>query len=533
LGWGNYTVLDSNNYADYISFPPSGDSEYFYQIAPPTTTLNISGGIQNLNWNQATQCKFYNSGGNLLFSGGGTNTVEYLLDGGNGVEIHKINSNEMMRITDDANNYNPTMILYNTQGANSETSIACYKGSYFGKVGVNNAGRTFMYSDTTECQLYVNGGTALTLIKSSGQNQLEFASNTWNSGDEHLFGLSVGGNTILNSTRYLNFSYNDGIKYVVNNKHLFQIGYPAIGLTTYMDINGSFVNEIAVLNGKSFLVYEANNWVRMDNGYFETVRGGGNQWSYGPGVSNASYNDLNFQNTTTNNVFEMKSNGDFVIAGSYNPSDSRIKKNIQEIKDDASLTIVKQIEPTTYNYIDEAKGTQTIYGFIAQQVHSVFPPAVRIDKGTLPNIMKPVSISGDTITFADATTIEVGTRLKFRDWEDEIEYFEPDAQTGEPVRKAAKIDYANIEVVKQISITTYQLNQELNYRKAICIGEQIDDFHYLSKEKLIPILWSGTQELIRKLEKAEAIIANQQYMMSKYEAKLTRIEQLLLANNIK
>ena len=43
------------------------------------------------------------------------------------------------------------------------------------------------------------------------------------------------------------------------------------------------------------------------------------------------------------------------------------------------------VQPKTYKYIDERKGTHTVIGFIAQQIKEVIPHAVGLGEGTLPN----------------------------------------------------------------------------------------------------------------------------------------------------
>ena len=59
-------------------------------------------------------------------------------------------------------------------------------------------------------------------------------------------------------------------------------------------------------------------------------------------------------------------------------SDIRIKKRINDISDNEALNIVRNIECKTYYYKDSVKrGFDQVYGYIAQQVKEVFPPAVK------------------------------------------------------------------------------------------------------------------------------------------------------------
>ena len=42
------------------------------------------------------------------------------------------------------------------------------------------------------------------------------------------------------------------------------------------------------------------------------------------------------------------------------------------------MQLLLRIEPKSYDYIDVDKGTEDVYGFIAQQVKEVVPNAIKI-----------------------------------------------------------------------------------------------------------------------------------------------------------
>ena len=76
--------------------------------------------------------------------------------------------------------------------------------------------------------------------------------------------------------------------------------------------------------------------------------------------------------------------GHIRIAGQYpSISDSRVKKDIEDIDDKIGLEKILLIKHKTYKYIDETKGTNTVIGFIAQEVAEIVPEAVDIKKGEL------------------------------------------------------------------------------------------------------------------------------------------------------
>jgi len=68
-----------------------------------------------------------------------------------------------------------------------------------------------------------------------------------------------------------------------------------------------------------------------------------------------------------------------------NISDTRIKKDIVDIDDNVGLEKMLLVQPKTYKYIDEEKGTHTVIGFIAQQIREIIPEAVDLGEGKLPN----------------------------------------------------------------------------------------------------------------------------------------------------
>ena len=78
-------------------------------------------------------------------------------------------------------------------------------------------------------------------------------------------------------------------------------------------------------------------------------------------------------------------NGDLALGGTfYNLSDSRKKREIKEIE--GALEVLKRIEPVKYKWCKEVLNKnktltdQEYYGFIAQQLKTVIPEAVGVDK---------------------------------------------------------------------------------------------------------------------------------------------------------
>jgi hypothetical protein len=87
-----------------------------------------------------------------------------------------------------------------------------------------------------------------------------------------------------------------------------------------------------------------------------------------------------------------------VTGAAFNPSDERLKKNIEAIASSTALAKVMALQPVTYNWIDTSKPTTTQIGFIAQQVQKIIPEIVYTDPNT----------TLEAVDYARITTILVG-----------------------------------------------------------------------------------------------------------------------------
>ena len=300
-------------------------------------------------------------------------------------------------------------------------------------------------------------------------------------------------------------------------------GSPSIDLsingTSCMNLTPSQINCVKLLsNGDigndtttdTFYVFQSYSNARVQRGT------GNSLWYHGLGAFGVS-NSYWAIGTGGSNVYTFNTSGTATAVSWTSTSDRRIKKNIELIDDNESLTLVKQIEPKKYNYIDETMGTTKVYGFIAQEVKSIFPPAVMLQTRAIPNVLQDVKINKDILTFTTSVDLQVGDKVS--------------------IEKLKSFDYASDN---QIVITsrstdgkTFKINQIIEDTNGFCYGSIVDDFNYLCKEKLLPILWSGTQELIRRNENQKLTIAEQEVKLMRMEQKLERIEQILLANNLK
>ena len=80
-------------------------------------------------------------------------------------------------------------------------------------------------------------------------------------------------------------------------------------------------------------------------------------------------------------------------------SDKRIKKNVTELIDGESIELLRKIKPCRYNYIDDlTKGTQSVIGFIAQEIAKNLPSAVSSNHNEFkPDFYQLVELEGNNI----------------------------------------------------------------------------------------------------------------------------------------
>jgi hypothetical protein len=206
--------------------------------------------------------------------------------------------------------------------------------------------------------------------------------------------------------------------------------------------------------------------------------------------------------------------------GTYTTSDSRIKKDIEEINDGEALEKLRKVEPKKYNYKDpERKSDKKVYGFIAQNVRDNIPEAVELRKELIPNI-----ISNGTITkiFQVLNSTSSNEYLNFSYKLNIINEINEDFVIGTKIKiKRNNISY-DVFVKEQIDRQNYYLDEE-NFDSEIkdnllsliqndesldifVYGSEIYDFNYLKKDYLFTINFAATQELDRQLQSAKNTI---------------------------
>jgi len=243
---------------------------------------------------------------------------------------------------------------------------------------------------------------------------------------------------------------------------------------------------------KSFLLYGPTGTVYLYGGTngqasSKTIQLPEDYWTYirDSGIVSHQYLSSAYRATslvTQNAIWVRGDEGIFVN------SDSRIKKNIVEIKDDISLKKLRDISCCSYNYIDSLNRTNRLQiGFIAQQVKEHFPEAIGFQKNIIPNEMR-------IIENPQWTEINDGSNNKFK-----LTISDLQDVSGVKYRFYVSNDVSGNDEVKKETIgnSDNSFTFDNSYNNVFCYGKEVDDFHTLDKQKLFALNFSATQEIDR------------------------------------
>lgn len=185
--------------------------------------------------------------------------------------------------------------------------------------------------------------------------------------------------------------------------------------------------------------------------------------------------------------FDLDVNNNIRCVALTQTSDSRIKKDIEELNDNEALEKLRLVEPVKYNYIDPKRNTQNkVIGFIAQQVNEHFPDAVKIISDFAPNVLKHAKIENSCFVFDEDYNLELDKEYIVYPDENNIN------------------EYGKFKVIEKVDERTYKFDKEFENKEDCYIyGYKIDDFHTLNKDYLFALNFSATQELDKKVKQLE------------------------------
>lgn len=250
-------------------------------------------------------------------------------------------------------------------------------------------------------------------------------------------------------------------------------------------------------------------------------------------VKNTPFWDARWTGGGNYNV-SIISGGDLWVKGNYIwvSSDKRIKRNIRDIEGTTALSQVRKIRPKVYNYIDHTKGTQDIYGFIAQDTEDVITYSSNIVKDYIPNFY----CKGDIQTIDQTNHIyEISTENEFK--------FEKVIDTSGNEISNYKIklyddknkDYI-CTVIHRIDAKTIRVKCDKEYifstieeykNTVFIYGQEVNDFYNLDRNAIFTVATAALQEVDRQQQADKARIAELENQVSNLEATVGSQQSLI------
>lgn len=159
----------------------------------------------------------------------------------------------------------------------------------------------------------------------------------------------------------------------------------------------------------------------------------------------------------------------------FAPSDKRIKNILSS--NNGSLDIIDKIDVFKYTHIDKLlHGENEKYGFIAQEVAKVYPAAVSVRKGFLPNVFKTADVSGSTINLA-LHGFAIGDRIRVFDKENK----------------------SNELVVLTTAEDSFTTDVCLEDGPIFVYGKEVDDFHSINSDAILGLAVGTIKEMRQEM----------------------------------
>ena len=200
------------------------------------------------------------------------------------------------------------------------------------------------------------------------------------------------------------------------------------------------------------------------------------------------------------------------LQGTIGASDERIKKEIVDVEDGSALETLRLLKPKQYKYVDEVnRGSEPVWGFIAQEVRETLPYATQSRTECLPNIYELANVSAsNVITFSNFDTSNLESNamvLKLYDVDD----------TEHLVNITEVVDEHSVRVDEDLSEWT-------EGGKIFVYGQQVDDFVFLKKDAIWTVATSALQEVDRQLQSEKARNDELQVRLQALEARIQALE---------
>jgi hypothetical protein len=178
-------------------------------------------------------------------------------------------------------------------------------------------------------------------------------------------------------------------------------------------------------------------------------------------------------------------------------SDERVKVDIHPTESPRDLQTLMGIEISDYHYKDVLKfGKQPQKKVIAQQLEKVYPQAVSTMTDVVPDIFEKAAVEDGWVVLA--TDLKVGDRVKL-------------------IGKKEEAVHEVLEVRKG----AFRTDGKVDAESLFVYGREVEDFRTVDYDAISMLNVSATQELAKKLEEKDAVIAALEARLSALEKRVS------------
>jgi hypothetical protein len=331
-----------------------------------------------------------------------------------------------------------------------------------GNVGINNSSPSaslYIAASSGKNALYINGDCG------TGNAQAVFSGST--------FGVLITTNNSSADYYALGVENSSSVRML----HVQNNGFVGVGTD---DPKARL--HVATMNTGQTLGSGSRRYFR----YNISVTGDSGTWAF---------NDVSVYGTG-----DIISNGYVLSHSATTFSDARIKNTVIDIDDDSALNTLRLIKPKRYNYTDTVlKGSEPVWGFIAQEVSSVLDYAVSKITKEIPNVYKQAIVSEgniltidgfDTSSLSNDSEGNLVTKLVLKtSTNKDIEVTIDTILSSNSIRLTEALEEDDINgTVDNVPFT----NEIFVY------GQIVDDFRALKKDAIFTVAVAALQEIDRR-----------------------------------
>ena len=224
---------------------------------------------------------------------------------------------------------------------------------------------------------------------------------------------------------------------------------------------------------------------------------GGTRYSANPGIEFFPSGGQHYMDIS--GISYIRTSARVQSEGAWVTSDRRIKNNIVTIPDAIALEKFRGLEPKYYNYKGNDKSDVKQIGFIAQEVREAIPEAVYLGEGFVPDEQRVVEVLWQEVVNSTEYTMELSSetlapgKYKFKFSDDSV------------YTSSAKLE--TLDGKTFLSGNGEVWTSKTNHSEVELYGSVVDDFHYISKDKIFTIAYAALQQVDKTQQALLATVA--------------------------